>query len=167
MDSQSAAGSLAQAEGEELLSSRDVFRCHHLPSKSSKPRARLARVLLHRDMVVCPLSATLEEEPVGNITVSPRDRGHHGLPILSPVFTLQNNSKVSNILLPLQPPSLTRSKPHLNPPKKSCSCVRTLCEAKQGWWHLTWDPSGDSEPMVLGWGGWLWPQFVKTHPGRL
>lgn len=96
MDSQSAAGSWAQAEGEELLSSRDVSRYHHLPSKSSKPRARLARVQPPRDMVVCPLSTMLEEEPVGNSTVSPRDRGHHGLPILLPVLTLQNNSSLQH-----------------------------------------------------------------------
>lgn len=107
-----AARSLAQAEGEELLSSREVPRCHHLPNTSGKLRARLARVLIPIDMVVYPPSATLEEASVGYSTVSSREWGHPGLHILPPVLTLQNNSKVPNILLPLLPPFLPRSKPH-------------------------------------------------------
>lgn len=100
MDSQSAAGTLAQAEGKELLSSRDVPRCHHLPNRSSKLRTRLVRVLLPRDMVMCPPSATVEEESLGYSTASPRKRGHPGLPS---VLTLQNNGKAPNILLPFVP----------------------------------------------------------------
>lgn len=44
----------AELEGEELPSSRSVPWYHHLPGRSSKLCARLAGVLLLRDMVVCP-----------------------------------------------------------------------------------------------------------------
>lgn len=43
-----------ELKGEELPSSRGVPWCHHLPGRSSKLCARLIRVLLLRDMAVCP-----------------------------------------------------------------------------------------------------------------
>lgn len=92
MDSRPAAGSLAQAEGEELLSSRCV-QVPPPPIRSGKPRARLARILLPREVVMCPLSATLAEGSVGHSTASPKVRGHPGLPVLPPVLTLQKKTK--------------------------------------------------------------------------
>lgn len=148
----------AELEGEELPSSRGVPWCHHLPGRSSKLRARLARVLLPRDVVVCPPKCHTRGQGCRVQHSSPQGQG---TPWPPPALTVQNNSKVPSIPQPSLPPEeQTPSKPSPNP---TVPC-EVLGEAVQGQWHLAQRPSGLPAPLEPGWGGTICP---KTHPRRL